>query len=219
MERFVDLKEISDGKLYGANDLVRADTGGCSGCSACCRGMGTSIVLDPYDIMCLCRGLSLDFAGLLAGPVELNVQDGLILPNLKMDPATDRCSFLNEEGLCGIHNFRPGFCRLFPLGRYYDGEGFSYFLQTRECPKPGKAKVKVRKWLDIPDFTHYEIFIRDWHYFLKQITGQIAERQDEAWQKQISVEILQRFYVQPYATTAGFYEQIEKRISSLTALR
>ena len=42
MKRQVDIREISDGKLYGAGDMVKADTGGCAGCSACCRGMGNS---------------------------------------------------------------------------------------------------------------------------------------------------------------------------------
>ena len=46
MLRNVDLSEISDGKLYDANDMVKADCKGCEGCSACCRGMGKSIVLE-----------------------------------------------------------------------------------------------------------------------------------------------------------------------------
>ena len=61
MEREVDMKEVSDGKLYTANDLVRADCGGCKGCSACCRGMGTSVTLDPWDVYMLCRGLLVCF--------------------------------------------------------------------------------------------------------------------------------------------------------------
>ena len=32
MLRNIDLNEISDGNLYTANDLVRADCGGCHGC-------------------------------------------------------------------------------------------------------------------------------------------------------------------------------------------
>ena len=50
MKRNIDIKEISDGKLYGPNDMVKADCRGCEGCSACCHGMGTSIVLTPLDI-------------------------------------------------------------------------------------------------------------------------------------------------------------------------
>lgn len=60
MKRNVRLEDISDGKLYTANDLVKADCHDCEGCSACCRGMA-SIVLDPYDVWQLCMGLGKTF--------------------------------------------------------------------------------------------------------------------------------------------------------------
>ena len=50
MRRQVSIEEISDGKLYSANDMVKADCQDCKGCSACCHGMGESIMLDPLDI-------------------------------------------------------------------------------------------------------------------------------------------------------------------------
>ena len=31
MERNIDMKEVSDGRLYTSNDLVKADYGGCGG--------------------------------------------------------------------------------------------------------------------------------------------------------------------------------------------
>lgn len=43
MERHINLNEISDGKLYNLNDMVRADCGDCKGCFACCTGMGRSL--------------------------------------------------------------------------------------------------------------------------------------------------------------------------------
>ena len=95
---------------------------------------------------------------LLAGNVALRVVDGVILPHLKMTEQSDRCSFLNEEGRCSIHDARPGFCRMFPLGRLYEDGTFSYFLQVNECPKENKTKVKVRRWLDTPELGKYEAF-------------------------------------------------------------
>ena len=50
MLREIDLKEISDGKLYGPNDLVKAGCNDCAGCFSCCQGMGESVILDPLDI-------------------------------------------------------------------------------------------------------------------------------------------------------------------------
>ena len=48
MERDINMEEISDGRLYGLNDMVKADCRDCRGCSVCCRDMGTSILLDPW---------------------------------------------------------------------------------------------------------------------------------------------------------------------------
>ena len=119
MRRHVSLEEISDGRLYGKNDMVRACTGDCRGCSACCGGMGNSVILDPLDIYRLTVGLGLTFEELMADKIELNVVDGVILPNLKMSTGNETCAFLDEAGRCSIHAQRPGICRLFPLGRYY----------------------------------------------------------------------------------------------------
>ena len=96
MEREVSLEEISDGKLYGTNDMVRADSGGCEGCFACCRGMGSSIILDPLDMFRLTVNLGMTQEQLLAGPLELNVVDGIILPNIRMTGRDEACSFLNS---------------------------------------------------------------------------------------------------------------------------
>ena len=50
MRRNVSLEEISDGKLYGLNDMVKADCQDCKGCCDCCTGMGDSVILDPLDV-------------------------------------------------------------------------------------------------------------------------------------------------------------------------
>ena len=60
MERNIDMREVSDGKLYDLEDMVRADCAGCAGCSACCKGMGSSIVLDPLDMHRLVSGTKTD---------------------------------------------------------------------------------------------------------------------------------------------------------------
>ena len=80
MERHVRLEDISDGKLYELNDMVRADCNGCKDCSACCHGMGQSIILDPFDTYRLTVGLKKSFEELMQTYVELNVVDGIILP-------------------------------------------------------------------------------------------------------------------------------------------
>lgn len=210
MDRQIDMKEVSDGRLYTAGDLVKADCGGCRGCSACCRGMGSSVTLDPLDLFRLCRGLDTGFYGLLEEKIELNVADSLILPNLRMAGPDEACAFLDREGRCGVHGIRPGICRLFPLGRFYENGSFRYFLQVHECPKP-KTKVKVKKWLDTPDLPRYEQFVRDWHYYLREQKERVEKNPEEM--KAVSMELLNRFYVTPYDWGADFYGQFYERFA------
>ena len=213
MLRNVDLSEISDGKLYDANDMVKADCKGCEGCSACCRGMGKSIILDPLDVHRLTTGLGVPFEALLSQHVELNVVDGLILPNLRMTEGADACPFLNVQGRCSIHAYRPGICRLFPLGRFYENDSFRYFLQVHECPKEPKSKVKVQKWIDTPDLKRNEKFIIDWHYFLKDVTARLEEQNGEQYQKMIDLYILKSFYQEEWEKDRDFYEQFDERLT------
>lgn len=233
MRRQVSLEEISDGRLYGKNDMVRAGTGGCRDCSACCSGMGNSAILDPFDIYRLTTGLETSFEELMADKIELNVVDGVILPNLKMSTDSETCAFLDGAGRCSIHAQRPGICRLFPLGRYYmpeeiagpaaaSGSGtgncrrrssgsFRYFLQVHECPAPNKTKVKVSKWIDTPQLDRYERFVNDWHYFLEDVQDRLAQESDEE-KKKINLLLLKLFYIRSYEE-GDFYGQFEKRLA------
>ena len=211
MKRYVNLEDISDGRLYTAGDMVKADCGDCAGCSACCQSMADTIILDPLDVFRLTSNLNCSFEALLAGRIELGVVDGLILPHMKMSGNPNRCSFLNEEGRCSIHAFRPGFCRLFPLGRYYEDRSFRYFLQTHECKKTNRTKVKVRKWIDTPDFDRYEKFVCDWHYYLKDLEAELEACSTDA--KKISMLVLKVFYLTPYDPQKDFYEQFYDRLN------
>ena len=84
MRREGTLEEISDGKLYTLNDMVKADCQDCKGCSDCCKGMGDTVVLDPLDIHRMAVNMKKTPERLLAEDVQLSVIDGNILPHLKM---------------------------------------------------------------------------------------------------------------------------------------
>lgn len=217
MLREIDLKEISDGKLYGSNDMARADCKGCEGCSACCRGMGDSIVLDPLDAFRLTQGLNRSMEELLTGPLKLSVVDGIILPNLAMAGPGEACSFLDADGRCSIHAYRPGFCRLFPLGRYYKDHSFLYFLQVHECPYPKKEKIKIRKWIDTDRLKEYEDYITDWHYYLKDLQDYaLSGNASDASIRAVSMYILKQFYLTPYQPLSeqnpSFYPEFYARL-------
>lgn len=214
MKRNVDLKEISDGRLYHENDMVKADCHGCSGCHRCCTGMGTSVILDPYDVHRLWIGTGNSFQQLLEmEALELQVVDGCILPNLKMVGRDESCFFLNAEGRCSIHPYRPGVCRLFPLGRYYENRNFKYFLQTRECVEKNRSKVKISKWLDTPSLSEYHEYLCLWHSLLKDIEKKIAGQEAGERSKKINMMLLQMFYITDYEVT-DFYRDSKMRMNA-----
>lgn len=219
MLRDCDLNEITDGKKYTINDMVKADCDDCKGCSECCHGMGNSIVLDPLDFNRISKHLGMRFEELLENKIELNIVDGVILPNLKMSAGkAEACVFLNEEKRCSIHPYRPGICRIFPLGRIYENDSFSYILQVHECPKENKSKIKVSKWIDTPDLKKNQKFISDWHYFLKDVQKHLTQKADDEYIKKITMQILQYFYIEPYSDEKDFYEQFYERLTQMKKL-
>ena len=208
MKRAVDLKDISDGKLYDNNDMVKADCFGCVGCHKCCTGMGESIVLDPFDVFNLTAGTGKSFEQLLEAELEMNIVDGLTLPNINMK--NGKCSFL-REGRCCVHDFRPGICRMFPLGRYYNEEGFKYFLQVHECPVNNKGKIKVKKWIGYQNINEYEEYIKTWHGFLVKLQDNLSQLSEENI-KVLNLLLIKTFYQTNYGDDffRNFYERIKQ---------
>ena len=213
MKRNVDLNEITDGRFYGLNDLVRAGCQNCTGCSKCCHEMVDTILLDPLDVFRLNRALRTSFDDLLRlMKIELNMVDGIILPNLKVQEDTGCCAFLNSAGRCTVHNDRPGFCRMFPLGRFYEGRSFSYILQTKECPM-AHTKVRVSRWIDTENLPQNQKFVGDWHYFLEDLDSAMKQTDSETIRK-VQLYLLHTFYRTEYAAEneVDFYKEFDSRL-------
>lgn len=212
-------------ELYGLNDMVKAGCNDCKGCFECCQGMGQSIVLDPYDIWQIESGLNCTFSELLQekGLIELNIEDGLILPNLKMQETMEKCGFLNEEGRCSIHTFRPGLCRLFPLGRHYENHNLQYFLLEDVCICTSMTKVKVKKWLGIQDNRRYEEFLINWHDLRSTLKEKISDSKTEAGvsdmdiMKVLNMKFLHIFYETQYSAD-DFYRQFNERAALFSSM-
>ena len=128
-----------------------------------------------------------------------------------MTGAEEACAFLNAEGRCSIHPHRPGICRLFPLGRYYENHRFQYFLQIHECPKEPKTKVKVKKWIDTPELKKSEQFINAWHD-LYWNAGQTLKLGDEKTSRESNLYLCRNFLT-PYEKERTFYEQFAERLA------
>lgn len=209
MLRYDDINEISDGKLYGPDDMVKADTAGCNGCAKCCESnMSDTIVLDPFDIFNMTKASGKSFDELLTSfQVELGVKDSIILPHLKMDKG---CTFLNEEKRCSIHKFRPSICRLFPLGRIYNDRGFDYFLQVDECSQKERGDIKVREWLGMDNLEEHSAFIMKWHRFIKFEQKKVREINERAENEAHRIETISEDDLTVYAGIVGDSELIAR---------
>ena len=176
------------------------------------------MLLDPYDVYRLSAGLQKSAEQLLQEYLELGVTDGNILPHLRMTGVKEQCIFLNSEGRCHIHSIRPGFCRLFPLGRFYENGSFKYILQIHECPKTNRSKIKVKKWIDTPDLRQYEKFVWDWHQFLLDVQEVFYQTEDADLIKNLNMYVLSRFYTKSYEENRDFYEQFYERLEEAKKL-
>ena len=76
------LEEISDGNLYDINDIVKADTCGCDGCSDCCIDVGDLVVLTPFDVYEILNFLNVEFDELLNDKIKLRQNNKISLPYL-----------------------------------------------------------------------------------------------------------------------------------------
>ena len=221
MERNIAIEEISDGNTYHSRDVVAMGCNDCAGCSACCHEMCETIILDPYDIYQFELALSQSLEQMLSNNlVELGYMDGFILPHmmpvLSEDDEMPHCSFLSPTGRCGIHAYRPGFCRLFPLGRYYRDGSFTYIHQIHEChyPLEQRTPVRIREWLGIRMLSQYEDFVNEWHYFLKAVDGHFHMKEEGSKEKErICSYLLGLFYGVPYDTKQAFFPQFYERLN------
>lgn len=198
--------------------MVKISCPACSGCGNCCRGMGDTIRLDPLDVHELCFYEGRPFEELLNERFELGSEKGFITPHLKMDEVRNCCTYLNGEGCCEVHDFRPGLCRLFPLGRNYSRGSFQYFIVEGGCDQPGKSKVRIDKWIGVHDLPRYEKFISDWHHFMRDIQAFIQCLQTPELRRKVSVFILQTFYLAPYDRSQDFYEIFNARLKQARRL-
>ena len=224
MKRIMNLSEETDGNFYKSSDSVPLACDGCLSCgesAVCCRQTEDTIILDPYDFYMLEKATGMTFESGYKKYFDLRVADGIVLPYLMKDQ-DGACVFLDAAGRCSVHSSRPGFCRLFPLGRLYRKGGFDYILQTGQCPCKAKETVTVADWLGIDDLEQYEKFVLSWHRITEMqqkkaakllTSGDIDNKRTAAGD--ISLVLLNTFYLRSYDIFSGFYKQYNDRLKSV----
>ena len=78
-----------------------------------------------------------------------------------------------------------------------------------ECPKEGKSKIKVQKWLDTPELTKNQQFLIQWHKLRGKLREKASEKPEKS--KEMNLLLLHLFFVHPYEIATDFYPQFEAR--------
>ena len=198
MIREIDEKLIRPEQLMSSTDMAKLGCNHCRECSDCCKNRAEWITLDAFDVKELKANLNYSFTGLLEqGLITLSVIDGVVLPCLSKKQSADECLFLQSDGKCSIHAFRPGICRMFPLARLYHEDGsFSYFLQEGECPRNNGVKIKISRWLGYPDIRRYEQSVRQYHDALLKLRKNCASAETPEEMTALQKKFLEDWFIQ-----------------------
>ena len=155
-------------------ELLRKDSSfrfECDMCGKCCTSNTIdSILFKPYDIYKIAKGLNIKTEEVLDKYAEFYIGGQSGFPIIRMlSNNNGKCYFLKKYGntaLCGINDFKPGSCSLYPLGRAVitnkntnenkDEKEVIYFLQDVNCGFKNKQNT-VDSWLGL--HREYEEFV------------------------------------------------------------
>lgn len=167
----------------------------CNRCKKCCYHKG--IRLSPYEILRLARNLRLTTKEFIS---QFTEEGGTILRFRSEDGG---CSLLGEEG-CTVHADRPGVCRIYPLGGFFELEGQEKFALLDPHPeslgiygtpatfKPGDT---VASFLDGQEIAPYHRANKRYVELLTRLLPLIAEhvtnRQDSDAAREINYSELE----------------------------
>ncbi|MFZ5762641.1 MAG: YkgJ family cysteine cluster protein [Thermodesulfobacteriota bacterium] len=138
--------------------------------TACCGPV--NIILTPYDILRIRRGLNLpadEFLLRFTTPTYLEKTD---LPGVKLHmDENGRCPFVTPEG-CTIYPYRPTTCRYYPVGMSYfhaagsegtPAEEFYFLVKEPHCKGHEEEKEQtIQEWRIDQGIDESDEMNRDW---------------------------------------------------------
>ena len=116
----------------------------------CCADL--TLALTPYDLLRLKAGLGLTSDEVLETYADILAEDASPFPRLKLKMSAQKgrpCPFVSPSG-CTIYGFRPGACRIYPLGRGSARGGHEMFFLVREEHCRGFEEPRewtIREWM------------------------------------------------------------------------
>lgn len=161
----------------------------CNRCKKCCHDK--RIRLSPYEILRLARNLRISTKEFISRFTE---EGGTILRFRSEDGG---CSLLGEEG-CTVHADRPGACRIYPLGGYFQlggPEAFALLMPHPESlgvygnPATFKPGDTVASFLDAQEIAPYHRANQRYVELLTRLLPLIAEHVTNRQDNETSADI------------------------------
>lgn len=186
----------------------------CDGCrdgsSQCCCNRDQRIIINPYDIYKLQKGLNKTSKEILDKYVDISSghQSGypmMLLGIKKLYTGEEVCPFIrrktDENGMsrryCSVHDFKPGVCSIFPLGRVNPAKGkgeMVYILQEVNCglnPKENDPEITISDW--VPDLENADKAFNKYYRILEE-TSKIVKFNIFKKSNKVPQELKDKFY-------------------------
>ena len=84
--------------------------------------------------------------------------------------------------------------------------------------KGNRTKVKIEKWIDIPEIKKYEKYIQQYHGLCREIQKQLSDLADEKSEKEWNMLFLTLFFQKKYSGTMEFYQEFQERFQQFTEI-
>ncbi|MCG3222168.1 MAG: YkgJ family cysteine cluster protein [Candidatus Heimdallarchaeota archaeon] len=106
----------------------------CTCCSDCCKL--NNIPATEQDILDMMEhGIEIDQAIEVLSPVLIaskSIENGLIKAYiLRKKPFVNECAFLDEKGMCKVHEFKPLACQLYPFSIRRRNGGYHVIIHPK----------------------------------------------------------------------------------------
>lgn len=218
-------------ELIKNNQIKRVDKDtnfkfSCKQCGGCCtnRINEEAIILSPYDVFRIAKGLGKEPQDVLQEYAEFTVGHTSYLPipllqNKKLSNGSTQC-ILQNENKCSVQAYKPDVCRMFPLGRTLcindDEPKIEYFLQNIECAGKFTTPNDVHKLDDwIPNrqeseqaFAKFSEFVQEYRDTTMKLILDNENISDELKNKLLSATI--DIMYTNYDTSQDFLEQFDR---------
>ena len=142
--------EIKNSKQVKEDERIRFR---CVRCTACCRYVKGSVVIDSLDAYRLARHLKMEVADFISQYTDpFILDDKLWYPifSLCVTGNEDSCIFL-KGSCCTVRDAKPQACRLYPFWvnpNEPDGTSFTYHVCFEHQHHPKGSLVRVKDWMN-----------------------------------------------------------------------